>query len=628
MNTPLEILQTYWQHPSFREPQEEIIDALLAKKNVIALLPTGGGKSICFQIPALILDGICLVVSPLIALMQDQVQQLAEKNIKAASIPSGMSEDDMITFFDNLRFGNYKFLYLSPERLQSSFIQQKIKQLSISLIAIDEAHCISEWGHDFRPSYRLTKILKTLQPSANWIALTASANEKIIEDIESNLELDEVILFKKSFYRENLAYQFFNTEDKLGKLLQIFTKTKAPAIVYVKSRNKTKEIATFLEANGFLANHYHGGMTSSEKQVAFNDWMDEKKPIMVATNAFGMGIDKSNVKVVIHLDIPSTIENYVQEAGRAGRSGAKAFSVVLYNANDIRVAKEQLSLQIPSLSEVKNCYKKLCVFFQIAQGELPETTFDFNINAFADRYQMRPITLNTILQLLVNNGLIHISDHHQKYSTLEIIASKNTILKSSSLKNNKGALLKNILRSYGGLFEQASKINEYWLAKKTKLPVQVVYELLTQMHNEDLILYQKASAVAKLTFLTPREDDKSINRSGNNIEAYLEQKKRKLAEMLLFIDTDNVCRSKQILSYFGETKSKPCGICDVCLRSKNNSITNPEEILELLKTSGPLDSKQIYLHLEQPEKVVLVNLRHLLAEELIAVNASNQYYST
>ena len=626
MNRPLEILKNYWQHDSFRDSQEEIISAVLQKRDVIALLPTGGGKSICFQIPALLLDGVCIVISPLIALMHDQVQQLLEKNIKAACIPSGMSEDDMVVFFDNLKFGKFKFLYLSPERLQSNFIQEKIKQLEVSLIAIDEAHCISEWGHDFRPSYRLTKILKDLQPQASWIALTASANDKIIQDIASNLELNQVLVFKKSFFRSNLAYQFFNVEDKLGKMLQIFTKTKAPAIVYVKSRNKTKEISSFLTANGFLANYYHGGLSANEKEMAFEEWMLEKKPIMVATNAFGMGIDKSNVKVVLHLDIPTSIENYVQEAGRAGRAGQKAFSVVLFNANDIRQAKEQLRLQIPSIAEIKDCYKNLGNYYQIAKGELSNTTFDFNSSAFADRYKLKPFALNTILQLLINNGLLHISEQQQKYSTIEVIASKGTIIKVSSLQNSKGALLKNLLRSYGGLFEQASKINEYWLAKKTKLPVEHIYELLEQMHNEELIVYKRANKLSKLQFLIPREDDRAINRISKNMSSYLNQKQHKLNELLLFINSDDLCRSVQILRYFGESTRKVCGICDVCLKNKKNANLHPEKILKILKSHGPLDSKEIYLHLNQSEAAVLVNLRELLAEESIGINSYNQYY--
>ncbi|PHO00480.1 RecQ family ATP-dependent DNA helicase, partial [Rhodobacteraceae bacterium 4F10] len=292
----LQILKHYWGYNSFRKPQQEIITEVLAGNNVVSLLPTGGGKSICFQVPALVKKGVCIVVSPLISLMQDQVSNLVDKGIKATLIPSGSTQDEIITLFDNIRFGNTKFLYISPERLQSRFIQEKIKQLNVNLIAIDEAHCISEWGHDFRPSYQNITILKELQPTSPIIALTATATQKVISDIISSLELEKPIVFKKSFFRENLAYQIFKTEDKLGKLNQIFIKTKAPAIVYVNTRSKTKEISSYLNAQGYKSSFYHGGLSSVEKKIAFDNWMSEKTPIIVATNAFGMGIDKPNVR--------------------------------------------------------------------------------------------------------------------------------------------------------------------------------------------------------------------------------------------------------------------------------------------------------------------------------------------
>jgi len=311
-----EILTEYWSFSSFRKPQEEIIEAVLQQKDVITLLPTGGGKSICFQVPALVKDGVCLVISPLIALMQDQVENLKSRNIKATTIKAGSSQNDIITLFDNIKFGKIKFLYISPERLQSTFIQQKIKELNISLVAIDEAHCISEWGHDFRPSYRNIKILKEIIPDVNFIALTATANKKVLEDISSNLELKNPAIFKKSFARENLAYQVFSVEDKLLRLEQIFAKTKSPAIIYVNSRKKTVELANFLNARNFKSSFYHGGLSVKEKQISFDNWMTEKTPIMISTNAFGMGIDKANVGIVVHFDVPFSIENYIQESCR------------------------------------------------------------------------------------------------------------------------------------------------------------------------------------------------------------------------------------------------------------------------------------------------------------------------
>jgi ATP-dependent DNA helicase RecQ len=359
MISPEKILEEYWGFTSFRASQKEIITNVLENIDSIALLPTGGGKSICFQVPALVKEGVCIVISPLIALMQDQVENLKKRDIKAITIPSGSNQNEIITLFDQVKFGKVKFLYISPERLQARLIQQKIKELNVNLIAIDEAHCISEWGHDFRPSYRNIKILKEILPEVPFIALTATANNKVLKDIANNLQLSNHILFKKSFFRENLAYQVFKIEDKLERLLQIFTKTKVPAIIYVNSRKKTAEIANFLNANAFKSTFYHAGLTVVEKETAFSDWMTEKKPIIVATNAFGMGIDKPNVGLVIHYNLPSSIENYVQETGRAGRNENKSFGVLLYNENDIFLQKQQTENSIPSIIEIKEVHKKL-----------------------------------------------------------------------------------------------------------------------------------------------------------------------------------------------------------------------------------------------------------------------------
>ena len=376
MILPKDILKRYWGHSSFRNLQEEIIEAVISKKDVFTLLPTGAGKSLCYQIPALSKEGICLVISPLISLMKDQIEQLDKKGIKALSIESNTSIDQIVTLFDNLKFGKYKFLYLSPERLNSEFILNKIKQIPVNLIAVDEAHCISEWGHDFRPSYRLIHKVREIHPEVNVIALTATATKKVTQDIIENLNLSNTSIFKKSFYRKNLAYQIIKNENKLGKLEQIFKKNPFPTIIYVNSRKKTEDISNFINAKGYLSTFYHGGMTTESKTKAFNSWIKEDRLIMVATNAFGMGIDKPNVKVVIHLDLPTSIENYVQEAGRAGRNGEKSFSVVLQNENDINSFKKNTLETIPTINEIKNIHRKLYQYFQIALGELPEVSFD------------------------------------------------------------------------------------------------------------------------------------------------------------------------------------------------------------------------------------------------------------
>ena len=624
----LKILKKYWKHTSFRDAQAEIIEAVLKKKDVVALLPTGGGKSICFQVPAMQLQGICIVISPLIALMQDQVANLDKKGIKAIALTSGLSQDDMITLFDNLQFGNYKFLYLSPERLQSPFIQDKIKQLQVSLIAVDEAHCISEWGHDFRPSYRNIKILRELKPETNFIALTASATPKVIEDISLNLELNQAQVFKKSIFRENLAYQLFSIEDKLHRLLQIATKTKAPIIVYVNSRNKTKDIANFLTANGFSSSFYHGGLMAKEKQTAFDNWMTEKTPIIVATNAFGMGIDKDNVKAVVHLDIPNSVENYLQEAGRAGRNGKKAFSVVLTNQNDIQNFKEKSEAAAVSVAEIKTIYKNLHVHFHIANGELPLTSCQFNLSEFSRKYKMPERKTQRALTVLQAHGVLELSKDFAIKSTLQFLVSSKQIIQHTKTKSLTTNLIQTILRSYGGVFEQVTNVDEYWLSQKTKLPVIKVIELLEQLHSGNFIAYKKASSNAELYFLVPREDNIAINRISKDIVTYNNQKQRKVEKILHFIENDTTCRSIQLLTYFNEKNVSECGICDVCLSRKKVSANITDTLITLLTEEGNLTSKEICLLTLEDDATVLLNLQQLLAEDSIKVNSYNQYYIT
>ncbi|MFT4575151.1 MAG: ATP-dependent DNA helicase RecQ [Polaribacter sp.] len=626
MTTILQTLKTYWNHDSFRDPQEEIIETVLNKENVIALLPTGGGKSVCFQIPGLLNEGVCIVVSPLIALMQDQVDSLNEKGIKALALISGTDQDDLIAQFDNIRFGNYKFLYLSPERLQSTFIQEKIKQLNVNLIAIDEAHCISEWGHDFRPSYRNINVLKAIKPETPIIALTATATKKVIEDISISLELKDASVFKKSFYRDNLAYQFFNTEDKLQRLIQICTKTKAPIIIYASSRNRTKEIASFLNATNFKASYYHGGLTPSEKQASFDNWISEKTPIIVATNAFGMGIDKSNVRVVVHIDLPNSIENYIQEAGRAGRDGKKAFSAVLYNSNDIRISLEKIKTAFPSIQEIKSIYKSLFQKYQIANGELLEDSFEFNLLEFCNTYKYNSAKVDTTLRLLHNNGVVDISNNYNKKSTIQFLATSNQILNYTKANNTSSKLIKLLLRSYGGVFEQETKINEFWLSKKVGILSSKVVAVLEQLHLEEIIDYKKATKNADLYFLVPREDDKTINSISKNITKYIQQKIKKSEDILQLVKNDEVCRSFQILTYFNEAGISACGMCDVCLKKKNTYHNVSSSIIAYLKNQEHASSHQICNHISSTEANVLVNLQQLLSEEIIAINNYNQYY--
>ncbi|QNM86756.1 RecQ family ATP-dependent DNA helicase [Polaribacter pectinis] len=626
MISPKEILKKYWGFSEFRNPQEEIITAVLEQKDVIALLPTGGGKSVCFQVPALAKEGVCLIISPLIALMQDQVENLKNLGIKATTIPSGVKQDEIITLFDNIKFGSIKFLYISPERLQSTFIQQKIKELNVNLVAIDEAHCISEWGHDFRPSYRNIKVLRELIPNVNFIALTATANKRVLNDIEENLDLKNPQVFKKSFLRGNLAYQIFTVEDKLQRLLQIFTKTKSPAIVYVNSRKKTIEISNFLNANNFKSGFYNAGLSSIEKKISFTNWMTEKTPIIVATNAFGMGIDKPNVGIVVHYNLPTSIENYVQETGRAGRNNKKSFAALLQNENDILLFKKQTEKSLPSITDIKEVHRKLYQYFRIANGEIFEESFPFNLLEFSKKYNFSTFKVDAILKILSNNGIIEISNNYNEKSTLQFTATHKNVLnyidKNKILKN----FTNSILRTYGGLFEQEMKVNEFIIAKKTGITSQQVVTNLKRLEEDGLLIYKPIISDVEITFLVPREDDKTINRFSREIAQLIHQKKKKAADFISFIKNDSICRSIQVLGYFDEKTNHKCGICDVCLSERKISKKNISfAILKLLENNKNLSSQEISLNLETNEQDILIHLRYLLSENKLILNHLNKY---
>ena len=626
MISPREILKEYWGHSAFRPLQEEIIGAVLGQKNTVALLPTGGGKSICFQVPALLLKGVCIVISPLTALMEDQVSRLQEKGIKAMRIPAKSSQDEIITLFDNLKFGNFKFLYISPERLQSRFIQQKIKELTVSFVAIDEAHCISEWGHDFRSSYRKINILREILPNVNFIALTATANQRVIEDIFSNLKLTDGVLFKQSFRREKLAYQIFTIEDKLNHLLQIFKKTKTPAIVYINSRKKAEEISNFLNANNFSSSFYHAGLSTEIKKSTFENWMTEKTPIIVATNAFGMGIDKANVGVVIHLNIPSSIENYVQEAGRAGRNGKKSFSVVLQNDTDIRLFKEQLERNLPTIKEIKEIYKKMFQHFQIGNGELLETPFEFNFLEFCEKYGFSSSKVTTCLKLLSNQGIVTVQTDFNKKSLVHFTTTSKKVINFTKNNDKLHQFISVVLRNYGGIFEQETKIDEYYLAKKAGITNQQVRKYLTKLEDAEVLIYKQAESNTEVLFLHPREDEKTINRNAKEIQQYIDQKRKKAADLIDFIKNNTLCRSKQILTYFDEKETTACGICDVCLSNKKAPPSLRNNILELLSKTTAISSLEICHLIDTNEKHILIHLQTLLSEGKIALNHQNKFY--
>lgn len=627
MNTPLEILKKYWNHNQFRETQEEIISSVLNKEHTIVLLPTGGGKSLCYQIPSLILDGVCIVISPLIALINDQVNSLKEKNIKAIALTSQLTEDETIIAFDNLQFGNFKFLYLSPEKLQSSFIQEKIKQLNVSLIAIDEAHCISEWGHDFRPSYLQLKILKDLQPNATFIALTATATQRVLEDIQHHLELDKPRIYKQSFQRNNLSYRVINTEDIYGRLLQILHKINASVIVYTNNRKQTKEVAKFLHKNNFKSSFYHGGLSTIEKTNAYNKWMNDETPIMVATNAFGMGIDKPNVRAVIHINTPDSIENYIQEAGRAGRDGKVSHSIILSNNSALFETENRFTSNLADTKFVKKVYNHLNQFYSISLGEIPNEKFGFSLQEFCATYNLNLLKTYNAIKILEREGIILLDENYTKKSSLKFIVSNAYIFNYIENKPSKGILIKLMLRSYGGIFDHYTIINEYSLAKKLNIRKNEIINQLTNLHNNGIIDYKHENTTSKLYFLVPREDDYTINRISKDIEKQNNLKYDKLRSVITYIKNNDTCRNTQLLYYFDEFISKLCGKCDVCLdkKSKKTSPKNiSEKIVQLLKEKQ-LRSQDIVSQLNYSETEILNSLKILLEKNKIAITSQNKF---
>jgi ATP-dependent DNA helicase RecQ len=627
MKSSLEILEKYWKYTQFREPQEEIINAVLNGENSLVLLPTGGGKSLCYQIPGLILDGVCIVISPLIALIQDQVNSLQEKNIKAIALTSQLSQDEIIIAFDNLQFGGYKFLYLSPEKLQSTLIQDKIKQLKVSLIAIDEAHCISEWGHDFRPSYLKLKVLKELKPETPIIALTATATKRVLSDIQQNLELEKVSVFKKSFQRNNLIYRVINTEDTYGKLLQLISKVKGSVIVYTNSRKQTKDVCNFLLRNNLNCSFYHGGLSNIEKNKAFTNWMDDSTPIMIATNAFGMGIDKPDVRVVLHINIPNSLENFIQEAGRAGRDGKIAYSLILTNNSILNEAITKFNSNTPTIDFIKNVYLKLNQYYAIALGEIPTKLFNFSLQEFCKAYELNILKTYNSLKVLEREDILQLDENYNKKSTLKIIISNNQIFNYLANHPSKSNLIKLILRSYGGIFEHFTIINELTIANKLNCSKNQVIHELNDLHTQRIINYSYENTTSKLTFLAIREDAYTINRISKNIERQNSLKLEKLKATISYIQNRKTCRNTQLLEYFNEKANKPCGKCDVCI-AKNSTISSFEiissQIILHLKQQ-PLTSQELTLQLNFSEKEILNSLKILLEKNKLTITSQNKF---
>ncbi|MEP5546960.1 RecQ family ATP-dependent DNA helicase [Maribacter dokdonensis] len=626
-NTPKEILSKYWGFDSFRGSQEEIINAIINGQDVLGLLPTGGGKSICFQVPALSKEGICIVISPLIALIENQVNNLQSLGIKAIGLKGGLKFNEIDKLLDNCIYGNYKFLYLSPERLQQELVQERIKSMNVSMYVIDEAHCISQWGHDFRPAYLSCSILRELHPTPPMVALTATATKRVSEDIISSLELTYPLVIKDSFFRKNIGLEVQFTEDKRGFLKQYCQKVRHSSIIYVRSRRMAEELSKFLVNNNLSATFYHGGVDQVKKTERLNFWLKNKYKIMVATNAFGMGIDKPDVELVIHYQIPDSLENYFQEAGRAGRNGEFSKAIILTNTTDKVLVKRQFIEILPSVAQVKLIYKKLNTFFQIGFGEFTEAKFHLNFNKFCSIYKLNTFVTYNTLQLLDRNSVISLSENFSKKITIKFITDKDTLYRYIDKNNRLGDFIKTILRTYGGLFEFDTHINTYVLSKKTALPEKMIHQNFEQLAKDEIIDYTSASSDLELFFLVPRDDDRTINVFAKNIEEQNQLKIAKVDAMLTYIENDTMCRSIQLLHYFGEQQEQPCGICDVCVSQStgNTPIVHAKiKIIQILKEKNA-GSRELQNKLNTTQEITIAAIQELLEDNYITLNNINEY---
>ncbi len=592
MINPQQILKKYWGYNTFRPLQLEIINSVLSGKDTLALLPTGGGKSICYQVPGLCYEsGICLVVSPLIALMKDQVQNLRNKGINADALYSGQHYREMERILDNAQNNYLKFLYVSPERLKTDLFKIRLLQMKVNLVAIDEAHCVSQWGYDFRPAYLEIKEMKKVLDNVPFIALTATATNRVKEDIVEKLELDQVNKFQKSFKRENLSYSVLYEENKLEKLIEIFDKVKGTGLVYVRSRKKTIEIAKHLNKHGIITDIYHAGLSPSVRDKKQENWMKGKTRVIVCTNAFGMGIDKPDVRIVVHIALPDSLEAYFQEAGRAGRDGNKAYATLLFQKKDSRRLALNLRNAFPVESELKRVYNSLGNHFNLAIGSGKGHSFPFFITEHARNYNFKPIHLFNALNILQNEELIHLSDSYYEPSKIKIIQSREALYEFQVKNQQFNKLIKTMLRTLEGIMTDFVIIREKLLASQVQVNVTDLKAQLNLLHKNKLINYLPQHDQPMLTFITERLAPDNIGFNNSRLEFRKKIQTENVNAIINYAEEKHICRSQQLLAYFGEETDQKCGFCDVCLgrnEKKYEEISSnlENEIKELLSEGG------------------------------------------
>ena len=567
------VLQKYWNYSDFRDDQKTVIESILSNTDTLALLPTGGGKSICYQVPGMILEGMVIVVSPLIALMNDQVSGLKEKGISAIAINSAMSSKEVDIALENAVYNKYKFLYVSPERVGSSLFQERLKSMSISFFAIDESHCISQWGFDFRPSYLKLGVLRELKPDTPILALTASAPPKVIRDISSFLGLQKEKVIQGNFLRDNLSYYFMNTDNKSNQILKILKKTKGAGIVYTYTRKDAREFAQWLQSEGIKAGFYHGGMSYESRENARLEWMDNKKPIMCATNAFGMGIDKPDVRVVIHQGLPLSIEAYYQEAGRAGRDGDKAWAILLYNQSNLDDLDTRLELSFPELATIKHIYKVLTNFYMLLPGTGAGKAYPFKINEICNKYNLKPITVFSSIKFLEKEGYLSLSDSARTPSRVYITTSQKHLYSYSLKDQIVGSTIEVLLRSYTGLFDDYQTINETLLAQRIQTNRKSVVRHLNLLHKMQMINYREQTETPWISFIEDITTEQNIRISPKNYHNLKVNAYDRLNAFKDLVTTKTQCRNTMLLNYFNVKTLKDCGICDICINKKRTQFS-------------------------------------------------------
>ena len=612
-----EVLRQYWGYDDFRGIQSDIIESIGSGHDTLGLMPTGGGKSITFQVPAMAMEGVCIVITPLIALMKDQVQHLRRLGIRAEAIYSGMQHDEILRILENCIFGGVKLLYVSPERLSSPLFQTKLSHMPVSFITVDEAHCISQWGYDFRPSYLEIARIRQLHPSVPVLALTATATPAVVDDIQERLQFSEKRVFRMSFERNNLAYLVSNTPDKLNELIHLMDLYPGSAIVYVRSRLRAREIAEHLTDAGLSATFYHAGLDHAQKDQRQQDWQHDRTRIMVATNAFGMGIDKPDVRLVVHYDCPDSLEAYFQEAGRAGRDGKPAQAILLYNGSDNGKLSKRISDTFPEKDYIRQVYEHLAYYFQIATGDGYGVSREFVIEDFCQRFRHFPIRVHSALQLLDRAGYIEYNEEADNQARVRFLVGRDDLYRLDSVSPDEERVIVALLRCYGGLFADYGFIDESIVAQQAGLTPSACYEVLKSLSQRHLLHFIPRRAIPIIRYRQRREDGEHVQLPRNIYEDRLQQYRQRIDAMLSYAQRADLCRSRQLLAYFGEESTHNCGQCDVCQQNKSEDVSAvSQHILSLLADHQAHTISQLRL-LPYSSAAIDAALAHLMSEEHI-----------